>query len=183
MKCSFCKREDAIIHIHEYTEKGLNKINLCLNCAIKNGLNVSSVQELDKLFQNLVTNLAGSNSRFVEKPQKLKNPNLRISLSCPSCKTTIVDINDNLKLGCPTCYSMFEHIADLIIFKINGSLDYIGKLPVDLGRIKNDKAVLHKLKIELKNYLKSEEYEKAALVRDKIKMIKKTIQKRVSKNA
>jgi protein arginine kinase activator len=183
MKCSFCKSNDAIIHVHEYTSNGIKKINLCLNCAIKNGLNVSSVQELDKLFNNLVKNLAGADNGITQSAEKITNTNHKITLSCPSCKTTIIDINENIKLGCPICYSMFEHVIDLVVFKINGSLDYLGKLPIKLGKIKDDKAVLNKLKLELKGCLKSEEYEKAALIRDKIKMIKKTIQKRISKNA
>ena len=56
MQCSICKRNEAIIHIHEYSTNGVKNINLCLECALKKGLN-NTQQSVDKLFVNLIENL------------------------------------------------------------------------------------------------------------------------------
>ena len=49
--------------------------------------------------------------------------------------------------------------------------------------MKNHKTMINKLKAELKEHIKTEEYQKAAIVRDEIKKLKKNIQKRIRESA
>jgi len=180
MKCSICKRNDAIIHVHEYSEKGVRKINLCLKCAIKKGLN-TSIEELDGIFSNFIKNLFKEN----KSRNKLKSSdiNYKVNLTCPECKTTINEFSDDLMLGCSVCYTVFEQIIDLIIYKRNNSLNYKGKLPKILNIVKEDKTNLFMLKDQLNNYIMKEDYKKAAEIRDEIKKLKRKINRRMKEIA
>ena len=53
MKCSVCKNNNAVIHIREYTDIGVRKINLCLECALKRGLN-AAVDNIDLLLADII---------------------------------------------------------------------------------------------------------------------------------
>jgi protein arginine kinase activator len=179
MKCSFCKKNESIILIHEYSDYGIRKLNLCLECALKKGL-ATNIENIDGLFVNLVKNLFNAEYVFEDQTGQKKR---KFSITCPSCRSNITEISENLKVGCTSCYKVYEKIIDLIIFKRNNSLDYKGKLPKALMEIKNIKLSLKKLKIELKKHVVSEEYAKAALVRDEIKKMKQKIRKEVGRFA
>ena len=53
MRCNICKNDNAIIHIREYTDIGVRKINLCLECALKRGLN-TEVNNIDLLLADII---------------------------------------------------------------------------------------------------------------------------------
>jgi protein arginine kinase activator len=102
-------------------------------------------------------------------------------LMCPSCGKTINDFSANLEVGCPACYDVFEDIIDLLIFNQNNSLNYLGKLPENLNKLNSQKNALRQLKKDLKKHITSEDYVKAALVRDEIKNLKKKINREIRK--
>lgn len=179
MKCSICKNDNAIIHIREYSNQGVKKINLCLECALKRGLN-AAVENIDTLIGNLVGTIF--NNQNLSSRLSIKKGS-EVNLVCPSCGKTIQNISNDLELGCPTCYNVFDQIVDLVIFNTNNSLNYLGKLPEDLKEVKIQKTKLKKLKKELKEHIDLEEFAKAANVRDEIKEIKKDIQERIKKIA
>ncbi|MBN2546140.1 MAG: UvrB/UvrC motif-containing protein [Spirochaetes bacterium] len=183
MKCSFCKEKEAIIHIREYTDRGLNKINLCLDCALEKGFN-ATVDDINKLFKNLIKNIF--NIKNIDNINFAKSLNKKdISLSCPICKNSYNNVVSDFKAGCPTCYSVFEQLIDLIIFKNNNSLSYRGRLPLYLNEVNNNRLLLEQLKKELQKNIKTENFVNAAIIRDKIKEVKKKIEKgvrRIAKN-
>lgn len=172
MKCSLCKINDAIIHIHEYSGRGIIKINLCIECALQKGLS-DDVKSIDGIFVNLIKNIF----KIIDPRRRSKRSANQISLVCPTCNTEITDITEELEVGCLTCYSVFEKIIDLVIFRQNNSLTYRGKLPKDLVILRKNKSLLRKLKSELKERIDAEDYFKAATIRDEIKELKKKIQK------
>jgi protein arginine kinase activator len=175
MKCSICKSENAIIHIREYTESGLRKINLCLECAIKKGLSAPA-ENIDALLAKIITNVFNITTNYKNKASKKS-----FKLVCPSCGKTINDFSMNLEVGCPICYDVFEDIIDLLIFNQNNSLTYLGKLPDNLNKLNSQKNTLRQLKKDLKRHINTEEFTKAAFVRDEIKKLKKRINREIRK--
>ncbi len=174
MKCNICKNDNAIIHIREYTDLGVRRINLCLECALKRGLN-TAVNNIDLILADIikkVLNLPVNN----KKGHKVLKGEDTVSMICPSCGTTLYNFSKDLQVGCPICYSIFEKIIDLVIYNNNNSLNYLGKLPEDIKKFNIQKSMLKKLKRKLKESLDLEEYMKAAHIRDKIKELKKNIQ-------
>lgn len=180
MKCSVCKNNNAVIHIREYTDIGVRKINLCLECALKRGLN-AAVDNIDLLLADIikkVLNISSNNNKSGKRSAKSS-----VSLICPSCGTTLHDFSKELKVGCPVCYTVFEKIIDLVIYNNNNSLSYLGGLPEDIKKVTLQRSKLRNLKLELKKSLDLEEYMKAAVIRDKINKLKKNIQNDIKKIA
>ena len=167
MRCDVCQKEQAIIHIREVSEKGIKKINLCANCALQKGLNIS-IENMDFVLFNFLKNLFSGNNG---------NLNSKIGIKCPSCGTSIIQITEHSEVGCPICYSFFGNLIDMVIFKHNNSMNYLGKLPFEMKKIKDNKAKINDLKIKLRQYINKEEYKKAALVRDEIIDLKKSMVK------
>jgi len=180
MKCNICKNDNAIIHIREYTDIGIRKINLCLECALKRGLNTAG-NNIDLLLADIIKKVLNIPSGRSKKGKNSLKRN--ISLICPSCGLSLHNFSKELKVGCPLCYSVFEKIIDLIIYNYNNSLIYLGKLPDDIKKVTIQRSKLRKLKRELKESLDLEQYMKAAIIRDKIKRVKKIIQKDIRKIA
>ncbi|MFH1239066.1 MAG: UvrB/UvrC motif-containing protein, partial [bacterium] len=93
---------------------------------------------------------------------------------------TYEDFRRNGKLGCSECYKCFKTELNTLFKKIHGSNTHLGKVPVLLankpGRKSKKVAImetqLKKLLFDLQEAVRSEEYEKAALLRDEIKDFK-----------
>jgi protein arginine kinase activator len=83
------------------------------------------------------------------------------------------------QLGCHQCYqTFFDHLKDLLR-RIHGSNEHLGKVP----RSSRDKFLarrkLNKLQQQLKTAIESEDFERAALLRDKIQRLQH-IEKKIS---
>ena len=175
MKCNICNKNEAIIHIEEYSQKGVRNLSLCLECAAEKGFNVR-IEDIDNLLLNFLENIFGdSNNKFSKQIDEN-------ALKCPTCGKTIYEITESQKVGCPVCYNVFKKIIDLLIYKLNNSMTYKGKLPQDLSVMRDKKARMEELKIKLHQYLLDEDYSNAAIVRDEINLIKNSyIRKRKKK--
>lgn len=103
-------------------------------------------------------------------------------LFCPLCHTKFEDISMGRPVGCPECFSLFEE-------KISQELKRLGLLPTyttmcedpnatfslgkapNYGELESIKIHLPELRKALNNALKLENYEEAAILRDKIKQM------------
>jgi protein arginine kinase activator len=174
MKCNFCKKNEAVIHIEEYSDKGVRNLSLCLECAAQKGFNVR-IEDIDNLLLNFLENIFGlpnsNNSKQIGEN----------SMKCPSCGKTIFEITESQKVGCPNCYTEFKKILDLMIFKNNNSFTYKGRLPETLDVIRGNKEKIEELKIKLNQFLLDEEYSNAAIVRDEIKILRESYKSKKGK--
>ena len=153
MVCQVCQKKDAVFHIPKIINNEIAYIHLCKVCANKN--NVHDIEnglddKLNFLLEGLITSSKGN--------KKGSLPNLR----CTVCKTTLKDFQKDKLLGCPRCYEVFS--------------DYILKKPEDGGAVytkqQTDAGLPKRLdfyKKELKKAVEMEDFEKAVVLRDKIK--------------
>ncbi len=115
------------------------------------------------------------------------------TLKCNECGYTFDDIVNTGRLGCASCYDVFEDRLDPIIRKIQNSNRHAGRIgkildsKIEKRQEKNDnKKVenkeessnknnneLENLQLKLKEAIKDERYEEAAKIRDRIKEIEK----------
>lgn len=183
MKCNICRKNEAIIRIHEYSEKGNKKIDLCLECALEKGLG-QSVGNIDNFIANMIHNIfhhKKGKRRKMKKGHIMQQSNMTIV--CPECKTSINTVTEDAKVGCPSCYVIFGQIADLLIYRQNNSLTYRGKLPEDLDSVRKNRIKLRQLKKELRYHVRNENYTDAAGIRDQIREIRKSIKTRIKEIA
>ena len=96
---------------------------------------------------------------------------------CPKCGYTFDKYLKNGFFGCPKCYETFDENLDELFLKLQGKNRHVDKTSQEFTKEveKKSKTKLTKeekvaiLKGELADLVKKEEYEKAAVLRDKIR--------------
>lgn len=91
---------------------------------------------------------------------------------CEYCGSTFNDIVKNGRVGCANCYSKFEDRLQPSITKMHGNAKHIGKNVTYTQEADEDitsETELEKLKNLLKEAIKEQRFEDAAVLRDKIK--------------
>ena len=163
MLCDNCKNREANVRYEENINGEKKKLNLCGLCSQKLGLTSSSFMD-NMLFS------------FFDEPLGLEYEKVKEE-KCPECSYTFSDYANTGLFGCPACYSAFQSKLEPILKKLHGKSYHINQ---ELNSEKKDISVeekstkeLYKLKQELDMAIKKEEYEKAAIIRDKIKELNK----------
>jgi protein arginine kinase activator len=109
----------------------------------------------------------GGNAGFAQEEQ----PKV---VRCDVCGMSFEDFRKTGKLGCGNCYSVFRENLNPILRRIHGSTEHTGKVPGRVSICMKTTNELGKLRAELTAAISSEEYEKAAELRDKIKDLEST---------
>jgi protein arginine kinase activator len=101
-----------------------------------------------------------------------------LDVPCPSCGATLRDFRQTGRLGCAVCYDAFEgHLRDLLR-RLHGSTHHEGETyrPQGLGVPPSSTAAprhspLDELKAKLKRAVETENFELAAELRDRIRVL------------
>ena len=175
MLCDKCKKNTAVIHIKEFINGKCKNLNLCQECAAKNGagllpeigLNISEL-----LFEHSPFAQPSKTEEAVKHNKESKNSG---STACPNCGLTRDDMcaNDH-RLNCPECGNTFRKTINHALEKVRyAGVEYHGKRPSSASE--NSPVVIHqqlfRLKKELQKFIETENYEAAAECRDKINML------------
>ena len=94
---------------------------------------------------------------------------VKASPKCERCGMTYYDFQKKGKLGCGDCYEKFGKNLSELLRKIHGSDRHVGKMPFKGERTIKEQEDLKRLKDELNRMIQQEEFEKAAMLRDRIK--------------
>lgn len=160
MLCQSCEKKQASTHIKTIVNGELKEFNLCPECAAKLGYGSffgNFGLDLDKLFGSFMESFGTT----------------RTSRRCPSCGSSFEDIAKSGKVGCAQCYEVFYEELLPSLQRIHGRTGHTGKLARSAGtgvRIRNELASLKK---ELEQAIKTQEFEKAAELRDRIRELEK----------
>ena len=99
-------------------------------------------------------------------------------MRCRKCHTSWMDFRNSGKLGCATCYEDFRENIEVALSEIHSANRHTGKIPASQAHKYGDLLVKREL-VEnqrlLKQAIDAEEYEKAAIYRDKINQIMEQI--------
>lgn len=95
--------------------------------------------------------------------------------TCPACGATLADIRASGRLGCATCWSVFDrHLRDLLR-RLHGATRHAGAWYDDPAGADDDPARVAHLRIRLREALReaveSEEFETAASLRDQLRAL------------
>jgi len=90
---------------------------------------------------------------------------------CPECGITYSEFKTKARLGCANDYEVFRSELLRLLEKIHGSTQHAGKTPHTVDAQVRKENELIRLKKDLESVVKSEDFEKAAEIRDRIKTI------------
>ena len=162
MKCDNCKNA-ATVHLTEIKNGKKIEKHLCENCATQNeGLNTNKAHmPINELLTNFVMQHSGTQQKTQE------------GLSCEHCGITWAEFRQNGMLGCEHDYPTFEkELTPLLQRAHEGAAHHVGKVPARRGGsgvpMKRSMDV-SKLRKELARAVETEDYERAAKLRDSIR--------------
>lgn len=160
MKCEKCHINEATVFITQSMNGEVVEMNLCETCA--EAYEQPMVDEALSFQQFL--------SGFVETN---KNATDTSTLACPGCGMSLQDFKRHSKVGCVQCYSTFKDHLYPVVKRLHGTVHHTGKIPGRIGQEVQFKKKLEQYESQLKISLMKEDYEKAAIYRDKIRDIKR----------
>ena len=153
MLCEKCKQREATTHYVETINGNKKEMHLCSECAREEGLDNIGI---GFSFPSLFSSLFGEDHFAPLQEEK----------RCPSCNTTLSEFSRTGKVGCPDCYSAFETEFRPMLLKMQKGDRHKGSRP---GSEPESDNFLDSLKAELKEAIEKEDFERAAILRDKIK--------------
>ena len=163
MKCQNCGKNDAVFHYTILVNGKKIERMLCPSCAKQLGYELPWQDGLsfDPVFASFLE----------ERPTPEEEKAV-----CPQCGSTWREIKESGKVGCQTCYKVFEPLLSPYIRKIHGDAVHKGKLP----EANQKDATLHRkkerLQAELNAAIQDQRYEAAAVLRDEIRALEKEAQ-------
>ncbi len=163
MVCQRCHKREANVHYTQIVNGSKVELYLCRQCADENSKLAFSPQ---LSLGNLLWGFPGfgENTGFAEFEQP---PVSR----CNICGISFDDFRKTGKVGCANCYRVFRENMSPILRRLHGNTDHTGKIPVKLSDAIKNTNQIEKLKAELSSAIESEQYEKAAELRDKIRSL------------
>ena len=95
---------------------------------------------------------------------------------CPKCKISFGDFQRSGLLGCSYCYEHFSKSLNPTIKRVQGGLTHTGKIPKSASQEVVSKRKIDELKLRLKDLITEEKFEEAAVVRDEIQDLRKSLE-------
>jgi protein arginine kinase activator len=171
MLCDICKKKKATAHLTEIVNDEMSELHLCEDCAKAKGAQMQQHFSIADLLSGLVD--------FPMEPAAKKE---HVKIKCPSCGMTYADFKKLGRFGCSSCYEAFKRVLYPLFKSIHGTTHHIGKKPKET-RVQKPKPALSKAKIEtevneledlkarLARAIQKEEFEEAAVLRNKIRAL------------
>lgn len=170
MLCQKCQKNQANTHFTIVENGAKKEYDLCSDCAWELGSTAFSPFAFGKLFSQ---NIAGSGNQ----------------LTCSHCGTTLSELQQSSLLGCEHCYDDLYSGIEPILRNVQRGLVHTGRIPSGYEAkaeiagehkeesIPTEESEITLLQKQLDNAIANEEYEKAAEIRDQIKLLKETGEK------
>ncbi len=159
MRCEVCGTKEAAIHIQQIIGSKVVDLHLCNSCAYRKGIS-SDDEKFELSITHLLKGLVTSGTS-----------DTRRKVVCPSCGMSFKIFQKEGKLGCSECYGVFRKKISLLLGNIAEITNHKGKYPSKLLQYKSlliDKEILRE---KLETAVQQEDYETAAVMRDKINEI------------
>lgn len=177
MLCQNCHKNEATIHVQQIVDGKIKSLHLCETCASEKdageamGFNLAEV-----LFD-----IAGKVAEAVDcGTHETREP--AVDQVCEKCGWTLEKFRKTSYLGCPACYQAFESQIGAMLKNMHRGDHHLGKIPLSAGAElhKGHEAALlnreiERLRKEQEEKIRREEYEEAAVLRDRIQELERKL--------
>ncbi len=167
MLCEKCGKNEATVMYKESINGKKSSYALCAECASQLGVFESAKKISADPFENM-NSLFGT--LFGLSPYK--SHTAVEEKKCSLCGATFRELAAEGMVGCPNCYREFADELSATIAKIHGSSHHTGGAPSEFAADRERKREIADAERALKEAVAAEEYEKAALLRDKLRELK-----------
>jgi protein arginine kinase activator len=158
MKCDKCNKQ-AVHHLTEISAGKTIEKHLCETCLAEEGGTSTKVQPINELLTNFVMAHSGGTKET--------------GTSCPQCGISWGEFRQSGLLGCEHDYPLFDKdLSPLLQRAHEGGTHHVGKVPTRRGGTSvpaKRQMDLARLRKELARAVETEDYERAAKLRDQIR--------------
>jgi len=159
MLCDHCGERDASVHLTTIVDNEVRQQHLCEKCAAERGVETTVSVPKHPL------------GAFLAEIQQQATPATEAG-KCTFCGATMADFRSTGRWGCAQCYSAFEPSMRELLRRVHGHSRHSGRAyeppPPTLDE---QSTILGELKERLRRAIESEQFEVAADLRDKIKVM------------
>ncbi len=160
MLCDNCKERDAVVNLTTIENNAVRQLHLCEQCAAERGVETTVATQKHPL------------GDFLAQVQQQSVPASADAGKCGFCGLTMKDFRATGRLGCARCYGTFEASMRELLRRVHGNPRHIGrayKAPKD--DVLEKASVLGELREKLRRAVEQEQFEVAAQLRDRIKVL------------
>lgn len=165
MICGKCAKNHATVHVTEVVNGVKKESHLCEECARAAG---------GKFTFSITDILAGLIEPVKTPGSKPADP---AAPRCPECGISYAEFKAKARLGCANDYEVFKSGLMPLLEKVHGAVQHTGKTPHTVESVVRKETELARLKRELEGVVKSEDFEKAAQIRDRIRILEGELNK------
>ena len=153
--CQVCNKREATVYFTQIVNGEKTDMYMCSQCA-------GEGYKID--LNSLISGLLGLNAETEDaKPEN--------EIKCDRCGMTADEFNRTGRMGCSHCYDVFFDPMQVLLKRIQGNTRHHGKVPEEYAIMHAAEMETGKLKQELKECIRAEEYERAAEIRDRIRQL------------
>src|SRR5437870_520413 len=160
MLCDSCGERDAVVQLTRIEGGEVKLLHLCERCAAENGVETSVPTPKHPL------------AHFLEAVQQQAALTSVDGSRCVFCHTTMADFRATGRWGCARCYTNFEAGIRELLRRVQGNHRHVGRAyRAPMSESLERAAVLGELKDRLRRAIENEQFEMAADLRDRIRVM------------
>jgi protein arginine kinase activator len=160
MLCDQCGERDAVVHLTTIVDNQVKQQHLCERCAAERGVETTLKTPKHPL------------GDFLHAVQQQVIPSASDTVRCSFCGSTINDFRQTGRWGCAHCYTAFEGSMRELLRRVHGNSKHAGVVYQSPQPALDENAtILGELKDRLRRAIESEQFELAADLRDRIRVI------------
>jgi protein arginine kinase activator len=160
MVCDNCHERDAVVNLTTIENNAVRQLHLCEQCAAERGVETTVAAPKHPL------------GEFLQAVQQQSVPASADAGKCSFCGHTMKDFRETGRLGCARCYSTFESSMRELLRRVHGGPRHIGRTyraPKD--EVLEKAGTLGELREKLRRAIEQEQFEAAAELRDRIRVL------------
>lgn len=160
MLCDSCRERDAVVHLTTIENNAVHQLHLCERCAAERGVETTVAAPKHPL------------GEFLQAVHEQVATGSADAIRCSFCNTTMADFRATGRWGCARCYSNFEAGIRELLRRVHGNSRHMGRVyHPPMNETMERAAVLGELKDRLRRAIDSEQFELAADLRDRIRVL------------
>ena len=149
----------------------MKEVHLCETCAEQKGITELSSFSLDEILKDEESIFDLDELMDEEDTFESTLTEEAGSKQCQSCGFSLQDFKKVGRMGCSACYQVFNTEVATLLNSMHRGNKHIGKAPAGMFKTLELESELDDIKLELELAIHSEDFEKAAQLRDTIKKI------------
>jgi len=156
--CQYCGKREAKIHFTEIKDGKKTEMHICEQCAHEKNMVLA--------FPTVLGQIMKGGAPLVPRESEA------VPATCPHCGLAYTDFKAKGRLGCPNCDAAFAPVVVPLLEKVHGAATHKGKAPERVQGARESRRELAELERQLAEAVTSEQYERAAELRDRIREMK-----------